>query len=328
MSLVQDLIFIHSNGNKFTPKSLSLAMAMRQLTGSSKVITLLNQFGHCVSHNFVLCHETALAEINVSNEGAIPATIARLQNVMMAWDNDDFCKDTKSGKETTHVTGGIIIQRNHADSEEPDVTRKTVSRSSSLPQIPDEISPYVMGRRVSIQLSDALERLDLYSPIYKEQQNVGRKLDFSFVACRSFRDDDAKLPNWTGFNTLLCADKIPALSKIVYLPIINGPATEYATINTILERSTQIANKLGVEYVCQVFDEAIYSKIQQIRWKNTAFLNRFVIRMDEFHMAMSFCGAIGKLFGDGGLKVISYCICFYCFMKGCFLNTQSTFAQP
>lgn len=55
--------------------------------------------------------------------------------------------------------------------------------------------------------------------------------------------------------------------------------------------------------VCLVFDEAIYSKIQQIRWKDDAYLYRFIIRMGEFHMAMAFCGEIAKLFGGGGLKV-------------------------
>lgn len=58
-----------------------------------------------------------------------------------------------------------------------------------------------------------------------------------------------------------------------------------------------------MRYVCLVFDEAIYSKIQQIRWKHDAYLDRFIVRLGEFHMAMAFCGAIAKLFGDGGLKV-------------------------
>ena len=58
-----------------------------------------------------------------------------------------------------------------------------------------------------------------------------------------------------------------------------------------------------MRYVCLVFDEAIYSKIQQIRWKHDAYLDRFIVHLGEFHMAMAFCGAIAKLFGDGGLKV-------------------------
>ena len=54
--------------------------------------------------------------------------------------------------------------------------------------------------------------------------------------------------------------------------------------------------------MCLVFDEAIYAKIQQIRWKEERYLSRFVVRLGDFHMAMAFCGAISKLFKDAGLQ--------------------------
>ena len=116
-SLVQDMILISSDGKKFTPKSLSLTMAMRQLTGSSKVINLLNQFGHCLSNNFALRHETGLAELSISEGGVVPVGVRKNQNIAIAWDNDNFLEDTKTGKDTTHVIGGIIIQRDHGEIE-------------------------------------------------------------------------------------------------------------------------------------------------------------------------------------------------------------------
>jgi predicted Na+-dependent transporter len=116
---------------------------------------------------------------------------------------------------------------------------------------------------------------------------------------------DTHLPNWIGYHTLLSKKSIPQLSKVVYLPIIDAAATEFSTINTI-QRSKKIADELSLQYICLVFDEAIYSKIQQIRWKDVTYMDRFIVRMAAFHMAMSFCGAIAKLFGDGGLKVSLY----------------------
>ena len=83
-SLVQDMIFISSSGKKFTPKSLSLSMETRQLTGSSKVINLLNQFGHCMSNNFAQRHETGLAELTISDNGVIPAGVRKNQNIAIA----------------------------------------------------------------------------------------------------------------------------------------------------------------------------------------------------------------------------------------------------
>ena len=50
-------------------------------------------------------------------------------------------------------------------------------------------------------------------------------------------------------------------------------------------------------------DEAVYAKVQLVRWKNDLLKNRFVVRLGEFHVTMSFVTAISKISEDGGLKV-------------------------
>ena len=76
-----------------------------------------------------------------------------------------------------------------------------------------------------------------------------------------------------------------------------------STINAILNKGKEIANRLCIPYVCLVFDESIYPKIQQVRWKEAEYLNKFIVRLGEFYMDMSFCGAIGKLLKDAGWRV-------------------------
>ena len=106
-------------------------MAMRQLTGSSRVISLLNQFSHCMSKNFALRNETGLAELSISNNGIIPDGVTKNQGITIAWDNNDFLEDTKTGKDTTHVTGGIIIQRDYGEIGKDSKPRENIQRSSS-----------------------------------------------------------------------------------------------------------------------------------------------------------------------------------------------------
>lgn len=65
------------------------------------------------------------------------------------------------------------------------------------------------------------------------------------------------------------------------------------------------------EKVVLVFDEAIYAKIQQIRWKDERFLSRFIVRLGDFHTTMSFLSAIGKLFADAGLLVSIFIFCIW-----------------
>ena len=81
-------------------------------------------------------------------------------------------------------------------------------------------------------------------------------------------------------------------------------------VKEILNQSEKIANKLNLKYRCLVFDEAIYAKVQQIRWKEEGYLSRFIVQLGDFHMAISYCGAISKLFKDAGLKVFLKCIIF------------------
>lgn len=128
MSITQDLVNLASGGRNPTPKSIALSMALRQMTGSASVISLLSGLGHCMSHSYVLSHETALAQLNISNDAAVPPGFASNTSTTIAWDNDDFSEETRSGKGTTHITGGIIIQR------EQQCTPSNQERRESMPR--------------------------------------------------------------------------------------------------------------------------------------------------------------------------------------------------
>ena len=275
-------------------------MALRQLTGSASVISLLSGFGHCMSYSYVLCHETALAQMNMSNDSAIPPGFTCNVPTTLAWDNDDFSEETRSGKGTTHITGGIIIQREQSTTTE---LQKRNSIPRSIPAPSKDINPYFLGKRKTVNLNDAMKGREIEEEHYVLPQVAAKKKDLAFCLCR-YLGCGNMIPNWTGFNTRLTMDNnIPTQSKLGYLPVIDASPTELSTVNEILNRSEEIANKLDLKHMYLVFDEAIYAKIQQIRWKEERYLSRFVVRLGDFHMAMSFCGAISKLFKDARLQV-------------------------
>ena len=309
MSITQDLVNLASNQRNPTPKSIALAMALRQLTGSASVISLLSGLGHCMSYSFVLSHETALAQLNISKDSTVPPGFIGNVPTTLAWDNDDFSEETRSGKGTTHITGGIIIQRDAAVSYELE-RRESISRRKSVLAPSKDFEPYFLGKRKTVNLNDAMQNYEIGEEHHVEPQNDAKKKDLAFTLCRHL-GKGITLPNWTGFNTKLIYKRdIPTQSKIGYLPIIDASPTELSTVKEILNQSEKIADKLNLKYMCLVFDEAIYSKVQQIRWKEEGYLSRFIVRLGDFHMAMSYCGAISKLFKDAGLKVFLTCIIF------------------
>jgi hypothetical protein len=111
-----------------------------------------------------------------------------------------------------------------------------------------------------------------------------------------------------GFNTLLSRNDTSALnlSRIGYLPVIDGSPAQYTTVYTVFVKSLEIAAKVNLEYVVLVFDEAIYAKAQQIRWKNESFMVKTILRLGDFHAVMSFRGAISRIFQDTSLRYV-YC---------------------
>ena len=81
-----------------TPKHLVLGMTVRHLTGSSKLISILNGFGHSVSHSVVLQYDTALGKLQMAHgENVLPSAVAPDTYSTLAWDNWDFGEETLSG---------------------------------------------------------------------------------------------------------------------------------------------------------------------------------------------------------------------------------------
>lgn len=112
---------------------------------------------------------------------------------------------------------------------------------------------------------------------------------------------DKIFPGWTGCNTLL-HKKVPEMSTVGYLPIIDASPTQYDTVYTVLEKRLQIADALNQKEVVVVFDQANHSKAQQIRWRNERFSERLVLRLGAFHITLAMLSCIGKRFRDAGLE--------------------------
>ena len=294
-SICQDLIYNKSKGKSQTPKSLALAMSVRQISGCSRLISILNGLGHCVSLSSTMAYDTALAQLTINTSDDIPREFVANEAINLVYDNIDFQEDIK---EQTHVTNGIITQKITGENPSAPNRMTGIKKSQRSLQVPQsDILPFTIGTRKTPHFLD-LDRTTTTSSREKAQ-----RLDLAYVLLKMFPSDETTLPGWTGFNTILCQNDIPEVSRVGYLPVIDAPPTEYSTINTILKRSEEIADKLQLRYVTLVFDEAVYAKIQHVRWKNEAFQNRFVVRLGEFHTSMSFLSAISKIFEDGGLKV-------------------------
>lgn len=132
MSIAQDNLFVASSGQNATPTSISLAMTMRQLTGSSIVLKLLNHFGHCMSHKIsmfgvmrLIWHKLIyLLIMKVIYHQAFPnINLQLLLGTMMT-----FARGQNREKERLMLLVAIILQRQSDEIQESE--RLSIPRSS------------------------------------------------------------------------------------------------------------------------------------------------------------------------------------------------------
>ena len=159
-------------------------------------------------------------------------------------------------------------------------------------------------KRAPTFYGDALDLTLMVSRMKNNEFASAQKLDLMYALVKIFSVNmEDPWPGWTGFNTLKRQSNIPNVSKVGYLPIVNASPTEYSTLNEVKKSAIKIMDKLQLQQTVLVFDEAVYAKIQHIRWKEQIFYDRLVVRLGEFHTCMSFLSTISKLFQDAGLKV-------------------------
>ncbi|KAL7290743.1 hypothetical protein TKK_0015494 [Trichogramma kaykai] len=108
----QDSIFSITKGNIKPRKQILLGVELKSMTGSKKVINILNRQGYCIGYSNILELETSAAYSCSSSDRVCPSSIIKtsILSCGVAWDNFDRYVETDSGKDTLHDTVGIIYQ--------------------------------------------------------------------------------------------------------------------------------------------------------------------------------------------------------------------------
>jgi hypothetical protein len=222
-SICQDIVYNSSRGKTQTPKSLALAISVRQISGCSGLIDILNGLGHCVSLSTTMSYDTAIAQLNINIANLIPKEFVANEAVNIVYD--------KEITKQTHVTNGIVTQRITSEKQvypEQTVTIKKCQRTVKVPS--SDVVPFSLGVKKTPKFHNS-ELITNTTACKTAQQ-----LDLAYVLIKSVPSDDYIVPGWTGFNTILCEDIIQPVSRIGYLPVIDASPTEFSTIHAILKR--------------------------------------------------------------------------------------------
>lgn len=113
------------------------------------------------------------------------------------------------------------------------------------------------------------------------------------------------MPEWTGFNIKVRDRVVVVESTISYLDTIDSPATDLKTAYEVLSRGCEIKDRMQLNAVVCVFDQAFYAKAMEVYWKRKELFVGLVIMMRGFHLFLMLLGVIGSRFGDAGLRELA-----------------------
>ncbi|KAE9525653.1 hypothetical protein AGLY_014180, partial [Aphis glycines] len=119
--------------------------------------------------------------------------------------------------------------------------------------------------------------------------------------------NNLSLPGWNGYIEHLPNNNMDfSLSKILFLPFVHQPASNYNTIYTTLLCALENAKNYGHDVCVITFDQPLYTKAQEIvsAAPEKSDLSKIVIRLGGFHLLMSFFGTIGYIMQGSGIKEV------------------------
>ncbi|KAL9969089.1 hypothetical protein ACROYT_G021256 [Oculina patagonica] len=232
------------------------------------------------------------------NEIPLPQNIQPFINTTLAWDNIDRLEETLSGSGTSHRVNGIAVQARHFGPQLPPLAVPEVARtrqrsvdSSTITEIP----AYNAGERCN-------PRARSYVEVTSEQViEHARKKNLLWILVRLHANAKQKASSWTGFNISVREQPV-SKDNVGYLPTVDAPATDMATVHEVLVRSLKIKDSLRLQSIVVVFDQALYAKATEIQWKHSERFKDLVLRMGVFHTACTLLSIVGKRFQDAGLR--------------------------
>ena len=115
--------------------------------------------------------------------------------------------------------------------------------------------------------------------------------------------ENQAVPGLTSFN--MTTTKVdPETTKTGYFPLLPASPADFSTVFTTLMNLQKMMTSLGQQTTAVTFDEAIYSKAEEVQWRSPDEFKDVVICLGGMYMAQFFLATIGKCFEASGMEDI------------------------
>jgi hypothetical protein len=299
-SVSDDVIYAVTRGHIKPSKHCLLGMGMKSMTGSKKVINILNHFGHAIGYHKAEELETDLA-MTVSDRKQTTPDGIKLQEGLatgVAFDNYDENTETLSGSGTLHDTVGITYQNvqdvtavNKPTEDHPQATRTTSSRKRSFDAPQYDLQPYRKKPKVSTF------QYTIKLPTKPSNLTQVQNRDTAWMILSTL---PKPVPMWAPWNSLITADKLPQ-QNVCYLQNISLPPTRLDVVAETLRIAQKVASECKEKYAVVTYDLGIAKPASQIQAAESPQFDNVFIMFGAFHIMMAYFSSIGFFIdGSGG----------------------------
>lgn len=287
-SICNSIIFCLTNGTVKPSSVLSLGLVTKSITGSRRMVEMLNRLGHCISYSTVEELETELAYGCAANTQILPYDFITKNPTHIAFDNYDKFVETSSGKDTLHDTVGIVYQNIVHTNEMSEIVaavptsqrecESSRKRRNYLSAFDGTVEPYIRN-------SQSLPSLIKQANDVPENLHTAINLNHLWMLHHAL--DISGASRWFSWNSQRAIDANP-MQKIGYLPNMNMSPTSDAVVLKTLRTALKIADECEQKFIVVTYDLAIASKAYKIQADMAPALDRIFITLGAFHTELSF----------------------------------------
>ena len=287
ISFAQDIVYAITKGKIFQLKQYLLAMGLHNLTGSRKVIDLVQKFGHCMNYNFVSDILTSNAEVALllsKEQNTLPLQPESPEYTVFThfWvDNFDVLVDRPIGGGSIHTTHLVSFQEmsigcvksNHQISLQRRKSRKLFLEDININ---------------TISIDKKINPPDVF-PVCPEEvdETQFNTLYLIWVFLRKNNSYQQSIPIFKGWKLQIrSATNLPTIiQKTVetYLPPINAKVTEYSTIQQYMKYLQKLSGEANMPYVNITLDVGAAMNAFLVTWYAPEVFDNIIIHLGSFH---------------------------------------------
>lgn len=254
----QDALYIVQNGHVKPRKQIILGMAIKSMTGSKKIVQMLNRFGHIIDYRTTEELETSLSEAIQNKQQACPEGTIDKMVMGLAFDNFDELTETMLGEDMLHDTMGILYQHKVNPNQAVGTSGETVpqpcksakrSRKRKLEVHEHPLEPYRKKPRMTT-FEYVMKTADGSRPDDRPQ---ARKKDLAWMICHAL--GMSHIPVWVGFVSLTEPD-ISTEQIVLYMNNLKQPITNLDVIQETLITTQKCACECGQQYGVVTYDQS------------------------------------------------------------------------